>query len=97
MGIHILSVLMRDRAMSLMKLKAYLPASFAAGVCQMWSRIDPSDLPNLDYKQELVTQRCGNLANSIPVAGNGNSSKNIRFPETSGTAKHSGGAWGLVP
>ena len=33
---------------------AHLPASFAAMVIQMWSRIDQSDLPNLDYGQESV-------------------------------------------
>lgn len=62
----------------------------------MWSRIDQEDLPNLDYEEELVLQRSGNPANSLLGAGSDNSSKNLRFPETSGTAKQRG-AGGLVP
>ena len=55
---------------------ANFPASFTASVFQMWSRIDQSDLPNLDYEQALVIQRCRGHANSILLADIGNWQQN---------------------
>lgn len=88
LGIPILLVPVRNRANSLWwswnhgKLISQLPLLLGCAECD--PELINQTLPNLDYERELAIQRCRGHANSILVAGKGNSSKNIMFPETLG-------------